>query len=97
LIKKVFFAILQFIVFFVVFGAGSFFPPFHFQHVVAVTPDGTRIFIWDGLLLMTVLFAVILLIEASRKRIATSGLWTGVAFILAGLAGYAAKFGFLTK
>ena len=97
MIKNVFFAILQFILFFVVFGAGSFFPPFHIEHVLGVTADGTRVFICDGGLLMTALFAVILLIQAVRKRVATSGPWTALAFLLAGLAGYMAKFGFLTK
>jgi hypothetical protein len=97
LIKNVFLTILQFILFFVVFAAGSFFPPFHIEHVLGTTPDGTRIFIWDGVLLMTALFAVILLIEALRKRIGTSGLWSALAFLLAGLAGYMAKFGFLTR
>jgi hypothetical protein len=97
LIKNVFLAILQFILFFVVFAAGSFFPPFHVEHVLGSTSDGTRIFIWDGVLLMAALAAVILLIEALRKRISTSGPWTALAFILAGLAGYMAKFGFLTR
>ena len=97
MIKNVFLTILQFILFFVVFAAGSFFPPFHIEHVLGTTPDGTRIFIWDGVLLMTALFAVILLIEALRKRIGTSGLWSALAFLLAGLAGYMAKFGFLTR
>jgi hypothetical protein len=40
---------------------------------------------------------VVLLIEALRKRLATSGAWTAAAFVLAGIAGYAAKFGFLTR
>jgi hypothetical protein len=97
LIKNVFFALLQFIVFFVVFGAGSFVPPFHIEHVLGVTAEGTRVFIWDGVLLMTALFVIILLIEAARKRVATAGPWTALAFILAGFAGYMAKFGFLTK
>jgi len=97
LIKKVFFTILQFILFFVVFGAASFFPPFHMEHVLGTTAEGTRIFIEDGLLLMVVLFGIILLIQAVRKRIAASGPWTALAFLLAGLCGYMAKFGFLTR
>ncbi len=95
--KNVLFALLKFVLFLVVFAAGSFLPPFHIERVVGVTPDGTRIFVWDGVLLMTVLFAVILLIEALRKRVATSGPWTAAAFVFAGVAGYAAKFGFLTR
>lgn len=97
MIKNVFFAILQFVLFFVVFGAGSFFPPFHIEHVIGATADGTRVFVLDGVLLMTALFILILAIEAVRKRVATSGAWTLAAFILAGLAGYMLKFGFLTK
>jgi hypothetical protein len=95
--KNVLLALLKFLLFVIVFAAGSFLPPFHIERVISVTPDGTRIFIWDGLLLMTALFVVILLIEALRKRLAVSGPWTAAAFVLAGIAGYAAKFGFLTR
>ncbi len=97
MIKNVFFALLQFVLFFLVFGAGSFFPPFHLEHVLGTTPDGTRIFIWDGVLLMLLLFVVILLIEALRKRVRTAAPWTVLALVLAGIAGYAAKFGLLTR
>ena len=97
MIKNVFFALLQFVLFGLVFAAGSFFPPFHMEHVVGTTPDGTRIFIWDGVLMMILLFVVILLIEALRKRIRSAGPWTVLALVLAGIAGYAAKLGFLTR
>ena len=97
MIKNVFLTILKFMLLLVVFAAGSFFPPFHIEHVIGSTADGTRIFIWDGVLLMAALAALFLLIEALRKRIRTSGPWTALAFILAGLAGYMAKFGFLTR
>lgn len=95
--KNVLSALLKFVLFLIVFAAGSFLPPFHIEHVLSVTTDGTRIFIWDGILLMTLLFVVVLLIEALRKRVATSGPWTAAAFVLAGVAGYAVKFGFLTR
>ena len=97
MIKNVFFVLLQFALFWLVFAAGSFFPPFHMEHVVGTTPDGTRIFIWDGVLLMILLFVIILLIEALRKRIRSAGPWTVLALVLAGIAGYAAKLGFLTR
>lgn len=95
--KNVLSALLKFVLFLIVFAAGSFLPPFHIEHVLSVTTDGTRIFIWDGILLMALLFVVVILIEALRKRVATSGPWTAAAFVLAGVAGYAAKFGFLTR
>jgi hypothetical protein len=97
LIKNVIFAILQFVLFLLVFAAGSFVPPLHIQQVIGVTADGTRIFIWDGLILSAVVFVVILLIEAARKRLPTAGSWTAGAFALAVIAGLALKLGFLTK
>jgi hypothetical protein len=95
--KNVLFAILQFILFFALFFGGSFLPLFHMEQVLSVTPDGTRVFIWDGVAMMFILLLVILLIESRRKRIAVAGPWTAAAFALAALAGYAAKFGFLTR
>jgi len=95
--KKVLLTILQFIVFLLIFATGSFLPPFHIQRVLAVTRDGTRIFIWDGVVLMAAFFLVLLLIEAVTKRIRSGALWTTLAFALAAAAGYAAKLGFLTR
>ena len=97
MIKNVLFAILQFVIFILIFLAGSLFPPFHMEHVLGTTPDGTRVFVMDGALLMIALFVIILGIEAARKRIGTAGLWTSIAFALAAVAGFAAKFGFLTR
>jgi hypothetical protein len=97
LIKNVIFAFLQFFLFLLIFLAGSLFPPFHLEHVLGATPEGTRIFIWDGALLMIAVFAIILAIEPARKRINAAGLWTTLAFVLAAAAGFAAKFGFLTR
>jgi hypothetical protein len=94
--KNVFVAILQFMLFLLVFAAFSFVPPIHLQHVVGTTSDGTRVFIWDGLLLAGVLFVLILAIEAARRRIRTSGVWTTVAFALAVVLGLAMKLGFKT-
>jgi hypothetical protein len=94
--KNAIFAVLQFVLFMIVFAVGSFLPPFHIQRILSVTPEATRVFIWDGVVLMTLLFVVILLIEALRKRIRSAGLWTTAAFVLALLAGLAEKFGFLT-
>jgi len=97
LIRKVIFTLLQFLLFFFAFGAGSFLPPFHIEQTLGVTSEGTRVFIWDGALLMTALFLVVLLIEALRKRIAASAPWTFAAFVLAAIGGYVARFGFLTR
>jgi uncharacterized membrane protein YbhN (UPF0104 family) len=95
--KKVIPTILQFVLFLLVFGAGSFFPPFHFEHVLIATPGLTRIFVADGLLLMFALYILIVLVEIIRKRLRTSTPWTTLAVILATVSGLMMKFGFLTR
>jgi len=96
-LKNVLFALLQFVLFFAVFGAFSFFPPFHFQRVMGTNATGTHIFIWDGLLISFALAVLIMVIEAVRGRIQKAGPWTSGAFILAALAGLALRFGFITR
>jgi hypothetical protein len=94
--KNVVLTVLQFFLFLIVFGVGSFLPPFHFEHVILATPGTTRLFIADGFLLMLALFLIILLIELLRKRIVASGRWTTLAFILATAVGFWMEFGFKT-
>lgn len=94
--KKVISVFLQFVLFLFVFGAGSLFPVFHIEHVILATPGTTRIFVADGLILMLAFFVLILLVEALRKRILSSGPWTTAAFILATAAGFWMEFGFKT-
>ena len=95
--KNVVFTILKFLLFLVVFGAGSLFPPFHFEHILIATPGVTRIFVADGLLLMFALYILIVLVEIMRKRLRTSTPWTTLAVILATVSGLMMKFGFLTR
>ncbi len=94
--QKVILTILQFLLFLIVFGAGSLFPPFHFEHVLIATPGVTRIFVADGLLLMFALYVLIVLIEIMRKRLRTAAPWTTLAVILAAVLGLMMKFGFKT-
>jgi hypothetical protein len=95
--KKAIAAILQFLLFFFVFGLGSILTPFHIQHVLTSTPAATRIFIADGLLLMLGLYVLIVVIEALTKRLRTAAPWTTLALILATVLGLIMKFGFLTR
>ena len=95
--KNAVFTILQLVLFLFVFFVGSFFPPFHFEHILIATPGFTRIFVADGLLLMVLLYAVILLAEVVRKRLRGAGPWTTLALILATAFGLMMKFGFLTR
>jgi hypothetical protein len=95
--KKAVLTILQFFLFLIVFGVGSLFPPFHFEHVLIATPGVTRIFVADGLLLMFALYVLIVLVEVMRKRLRTAAPWTTLAVILATVLGLMMKFGFLTR
>jgi hypothetical protein len=95
--KNVVFTILKFLLFLIVFGVGSLFPPFHFEHVLIATPGVERIFVADGLLLMFVLYVLIVLSEVLRKRLRTSAPWTTLAVLFAAVLGLMMKFGFLTR
>jgi hypothetical protein len=95
--KNIVLVVLQIILFLLVFGIGSLLPPFHIEHVLSTTPTSTRIFIADGLILMFVLYLLLILIAALRKRLIVSAPWTTLAFVLAAALGFAMKFGFLTR
>jgi hypothetical protein len=94
--KNVVLTILQLILFLMVFFVGSLFPPFHFEHVLIATPGTTRIFVADGLVLALVLFVLIVILEAVRKRLRIAVPWTTLAFLLAIVFGLMMKFGFKT-
>ena len=94
--KNVVLTILQLILFLVVFFLGSLFPPFHFEHVLIATPGTTRIFVADGLVLALVLFVLIVILEAVRKRLRIAAPWTTLAFLLAVVFGLMMRFGFKT-
>jgi hypothetical protein len=96
MIKTIFLTIVQFVLFFVAFAVGSFMTPFKIAHVISFSLRGSRIFYWDGILLMLILLVVILAMEAARKRLRTAAPWTVLALVLATAAGLAVKLGFLT-
>lgn len=95
--KKVLVFLLQFCFFLACFAIGSFASPFHFRQVLGVTADGTRVFVWDGVLLMFLGVALVVLIEALRRRRLWPAVgWTFAALVLAGGAGLALRLGFMT-
>jgi hypothetical protein len=95
--KKAVLIFLQFILFLLVFLAGSFLHPFGAQwSVTHPTPTSTRYFVPDGLLIMVALYIVILIIEALARRLRTAGILTTIALLLALAVGFLAKFGSVT-
>ena len=96
--KKALAVVAQFLLFFVVFLAGSLADPFRLKWFVThPTVTSTRFFVPDGLILMVVLYAVILGAETGTKRLRSAGTLTSVAFALALFLGFAAKFGWATN
>lgn len=95
MIKKIIFMLLQFVLFLIVFFAGSLLPVFQILPSNIMTfANGLRAFEWDGVFLMLALFVLILLIEALRKRLRSAAPWTSLALALATILGLAMKFGF---
>jgi hypothetical protein len=95
--KKILFPILQFLLFLVLFGVGSFLHPFNLHWATRTAPSGaTSFFIPDGLLLAVGLFLAIVIVQAIRKRSCATR-WTVIAFVLAVGAGYAIRLGFITR
>ncbi len=95
--KKVFLAILQFVLFVVVFFAGSLWDPFKLKcFLTRPTPMTLRYFVPDGLILMLVLFLLIVAFEAATKRLRLYGLGSTIALLIALLFGVWSKFGWLT-
>jgi hypothetical protein len=95
--KKALVVIAQFLLFFMVFLAGSLADPFKMKWFIShPTLTSTRFFVPDGLILTLVLFLVILGIEVATKRLRTAGTLTSLAFALALILGIIAKFGWVT-
>jgi hypothetical protein len=96
--KKAIAVLVQFLLFLLVFAAGSFVVhPFHVQTALAPAEGHTRVFLWDGVLLMLLAYLLILLIAAARKRLPRAVLGTSLALALAAVVGWMLKFGFLSR
>ncbi len=74
------------------FGFNLFYAQWFLSHP---TPTTMRFFIPAGLILMTIVYLIVLGIEAAAKKIRTAGLWTSVVFAVALVIGLVAKFGWV--
>ena len=92
--KSVLSIVLQFILYLVVFGVGSLLPAFSILPTLSISTGPGRVFVYDGLLLALLLYIVIVLIAAVRRRIAISFPNATIALVLAVLIGLLMKFGF---
>ena len=96
MVMKAGLVVLQTILFLVLFGAGSFLPIFTSLPTRQVQTGPHRVFVRDGLLIALVVYLIILLAEAARKRLRGPGGLTTLSFALAMALGLAMKFGFKT-
>jgi hypothetical protein len=92
--KRVLFVFLQFILYIVVFGVGSLLPAFHILPTWSISIGPGRVFVYDGLLLMLLVYVLTLLIAAARKRIYRTLPNSSIALVLALILGLLMKFGF---
>ena len=92
---KALLVVLQTLLFLLLFAAGSFLLPF-FPSVPAwqIQTGPGRAFVFDGLLLALMVYALILALEAARKRLRGPGALTTLSLVLALALGLAMKFGF---
>ena len=91
---------LLFALFLTIFFGGGLLALFHLDPFGAPhwflshpTPTSTRYFVPTGLLLMTVLFVIVIAIQAATKRLPAAGKWTTLVYLLAVVVGFLAKFG----
>lgn len=94
--------LLLFTLFVAIFFSGGLLALFHLDPFGAPhwfishpNPTSTRYFVPTGLILITILFVIVVGIEAAMKRLSTAGKWTALAYLLALTVGLFAKFGFV--
>jgi hypothetical protein len=92
--KRVLSVVLQFILYVVVFAVGSLLPGANVLPTLSLPAGTGRVFVYDGLLLMLVVYVLILLIAAARKRISIAWPNATIALVFALIVGLAMKFGF---
>jgi hypothetical protein len=95
--------LILFALFAAIFFAGGILGLFHYDpfgapHWLVSHPTltSTRYFVPSGLFLMTILWLIVLAIEAAARKLRTAGLWTTVAYAAALMIGLLLKFGWAT-
>ena len=95
--------LLLFAIFTALFFAGGMLGLFHLDpfgaphwFVSHPTVTSTRYFVPSGLFLMSLVWLLVLGIEAATKNLRTAGRWTTLAFVAALIIGLLLKFGWAT-
>ena len=95
--------LILFAMFVAIFFAGGILGLFHLDpfgaphwFVSHPTPFSIRYFVPSGLFLMSILWLIVIGIEAAAKKLRTASLWTTVAYVAALIIGLMLKFGWAT-
>ena len=97
MVKRALLAMFLTTVFLLAFAAGSFLHPFGVVRTLGSRGLTVRLFVWDGVLLMLMLYVVTLGIEAMGKRLRDLATWTTGSLAVAALLGYLLRLGFVTR
>lgn len=96
--KKILTIIVQFVFYLILDVIGSlFYQPFQIKTALAGSSAAPRTFIWDGLILAVLGYVLVIIIASLRKKLDSSAPWATLALVLAALAGYVLKLGFVTQ
>ena len=95
--RSVILVVLQCVLFLVTFLVGSLFlHPFQVRTTLVSDAAHVRLFQWDGVLLMVLLYGLVLVLEAVMKRLRTAALGSTIAVVVAGALGLMMKLGFVS-
>ena len=94
--KKITFLVLQTLLLLIACVAGSFLRPFGIQKVTLSAPATTHIFVWDGFVLMLIVYLILLMIELFTKRLRTASPLTTVSLAIATAVSVALRLGHIT-
>jgi hypothetical protein len=94
--KKILSLVLQSLLLLFCCAAGSFLRPFHLQQVTHASPTLTYVFVWDGFLIMFLVYLLLIAIEAITKRLRRAFPITTIALAIATVLSIAIKLGRIT-
>lgn len=97
--KRAFAIIGEFLLFLIVFLAGSLLAAVPSSHLPPWTIDlsPTRYFVLDGLIFMLAIYLIFLLLGVIRHRLGSAAVTSTTALVLALVLGFAMKFGFVSR
>jgi hypothetical protein len=95
--KRVLSFVLQFVLLLVAFFVGSILPVFHVLPAWRISTGSGSWFVLDGFVVLLVLYALLLLFAAARKRFLGGAILSTAALFLAVVIGLLSKFPFTSN